>query len=494
MGLTSNGGRVVRRSGLAAATLFFVAVCVRVVPQAVSAQGSDVVAFVGARLISGDGSAPIENATFIVRSGNIVQVGTKEALKVPKGATQVNLAGKTVIPMLVDVHVHVGYLKNGPTDPHVKDGKDLLGGHVSRDNYSRESIIDELRRYRYYGIGAVQSLGADHHDIELQIRSDQRSGKLNDPTLALLFTADDGIVAYNKGQVNGGPPFAPEVVHEAATPEQAREFVQQEAAKRVDVIKFWVDDRNHTKAHMAPEVYQAIVDEAQKQHLSSYAHIFYLEDAKGVAKAGVNGIVHPVRDQLVDTELLQLMKEHDVFQASTISAGSPDRAWLDELQLAETVPQVVIAPLKVARPNPTPPQAANPNAPPRGYVLTLRNEKMESDAGIRIVIGGDTGGGEGWFPGYTEHRELQSLAEAGIAPLQVIHDGTQAGADLLGLREMDSLVVGKRADFIVLNANPLDHMKNTRNISAVYVDGKAIDRAGMRERWASEFKAYDSGN
>ena len=494
MGLTSNGGRVVRRVGLAGAALFFVAVCVRVVPLAVLAQSSDAVAFVGARLISGDGSAPIENATFIVRSGKIVQVGTKDAVKVPQRATQVNLAGKTVIPMLVDVHVHAGYLKNGPADPHVKDGKGLPGGHVSRDNYSRENIIDELRRYRYYGIGAVQSLGAEHHDIELRIRNDQRSAKLNDPTLALLFTAGDGMVAYNNGQVNGGPPFAPEVVHEAATAEQAREFVRQEAAKKVDVIKFWVDDRNHTKPHMAPEVYQAIVDEAHKQHLPAYAHIFYLEDAKGVAKAGVNGIVHPVRDQLVDNGLLQLMKAHDVFQASTISAGSPDRTWLDEPQLAETVPQVVIAPLKAARRNPAPAQTANLNAPPRGYILTLRNEKMESDAGIRIVIGGDTGGGEGWFPGYTEHRELQSLAEAGIAPLEVIHDGTQAGADLLGLRDMDSLVVGKRADFVVLNANPLDQMKNTRNISAVYVDGKAIDRAGMRERWAKEFKAHESGN
>lgn len=112
------------------------------------------------------------------------------------------------------------------------------------------------------------------------------------------------------------------------------------------------------------------------------------------------------------------------------------------------------------------------------------NEKKEADAGIRIVIGGDTGGGEGWFPGYTEHRELQALAEAGIPPLQVIHDGTQVGADILGLQDMDSLAAGKRADFIVLDANPIEDMKNTRQISAVYYEGKAIDRAAMRERWS----------
>jgi imidazolonepropionase-like amidohydrolase len=115
----------------------------------------------------------------------------------------------------------------------------------------------------------------------------------------------------------------------------------------------------------------------------------------------------------------------------------------------------------------------------------LINEKKESDAGIRIVISGDTGGGEGRFPGYMEHRELQALAEAGIPLRQVIHDGTQVAADALGVRDMDSLVAGKRADFLVLDANPLDDIRNTRKISAVYVDGRAIDREAMRERWSS---------
>jgi imidazolonepropionase-like amidohydrolase len=126
----------------------------------------------------------------------------------------------------------------------------------------------------------------------------------------------------------------------------------------------------------------------------------------------------------------------------------------------------------------------DPNAPPQGYALMLINEKKESDAGIRIVLSGDTTGGEGRFPGYTEHLELQALAEAGIPPLQVLHDGTQVSADALGLREMDSLAAGKVADFIVLDANPLDDIKNTRKISAVYVNGQPIDRAAMREHWS----------
>jgi imidazolonepropionase-like amidohydrolase len=452
-------------------------------PAVAPAQEPQVLAFVGGRVIPGDGSAPIENAAFIVRSGKITQVGTKGSVKVPKEAMQVDLSGKTVIPMIEELHVHIGYMKNGATDPNVKDGMGVLGGHVSKDYYTRENVLDELRRFRYYGVGAVQSLGTDRNDLELEIRNEQRSGKLKDDTLALLFTADDGIVAYNNGNENGGPPFARDVVHEARTPEDARAFVQQEAAKKVDVIKFWLDDRYHTKPRMAPAIYEAIIDEAHKEHLRVIAHIVNLEDAKAAARAGVDGLAHPPHDTLVDDEFLHLMKQHDVFQCSTMSSSMPDRAWLDEPELAETVPAAYRDYMKAMRTAGANPQSGDPHAAPQGYALMLINEKKESDAGIRIVISGDTAGGEGRFPGYTEHRELQALAEAGIPPLQVIRDGTQVSADALGLRDMDSLVVGKRADFIVLDANPLDEMKNTRKISAVYVDGRAIDRAAMREHW-----------
>ncbi len=474
---------IVRASMLAIAVLG--AVLLIACPIAVwSAQTPEVQALVGARVIPGDGSGPIENATVIIRAGKIAEVGPKGLVKVPKGALQADVTGKTLIPMLEELHIHAGYMKNGVTDPNVKDGAGVMGGHVSKEYYSRENIIDELRRYRYYGVGAVQSLGTDRNNVELQIRDEQRSGKLKDPTMALLFTADEGIVAYNNGNENGGPAFARDSVHEARTPEDAREFVRQEAAKKVDVIKFWLDDRNHTKPLMSPEIYQAIIDEAHKEHLPVIAHVVTLAEAKSVARAGVDGIAHPPHDTVVDDEFLQLMKQHDVFQCSTLSSSLMDRAWLDEPALAATVPAGYRDYMKALRANGANAKPRDPNAPPQGYALMLINEKKESDAGIRIVLSGDTTGGEGRFPGYTEHLELQALAEAGIPPLQVLHDGTQVSADALGLREMDSLAAGKVADFIVLDANPLDDIKNTRKISAVYVNGQPIDRAAMREHWS----------
>ena len=450
-----------------------------------SAQTAQVLAFVGARVIPGYGSAAIENATFIVRAGKIVQVGTQDSVKVPNGAKRIDLTGKTVMPMLEELHIHAGYMKSGATDPAVKDEMGVVGGHVSKAYYSRENIIDELGRYRYYGVGVVQSLGTDRNGLELQIRNEQRSGKLKDDTLALLYTSDDGIVSYNNGDENGGPSFAQDVVHEARTPEDAREFVRQEAAKKVDAIKFWLDDRNHTKPLMSPEIYTAIIDEAHKNHLIVIAHIVTLEQGKAAARAGVDGLAHSPHDKVVDDEFIQLMKEHNVFQCSTISAFMPDREWLDEPQLADTVPESYRNYLKAMRTGDETRQPKDPNAPQRGYPMLLLSAKKESDAGIRMVLSGDTSGGEGRFPGYTEHRELQALAEAGIPLMQVLRDGTQVSADALGLRDMDSVAVGKRADFIVLDANPLDDIKNTRRISAVYVDGHAIDRAAMRQQWSA---------
>ena len=449
-------------------------------PEIAPAQSAPVAAFVGARVIPGNGSAAIENATIVVRAGKIVQIGAADSVKLPKGAMRVDISGKTVMPMIEGLHAHIGYMKNGATDPNVKDGAGVMGGHISKEYYSRENIIDELRRYRYYGIGAIQSLGTDRGDLELEIRNEQRSGKLKDPTLAMLYTADDGIVAYNNGDENGGPAFAHDVVHEARSPEDAREFVRREAAKKVDAIKFWVDDRNHTRPLMSPEIIAAIIDEAHKQHLAAIAHVVTLADAKTVASAGVDGLAHSPHDLVVDDEFIQLIKQHNVFQCSTMASAMPGRSWLDEPELADTVPASYLNYMKAMKAAPAP----DPHGPPRGYALMLITAKKESDAGIRMVISGDTSGGEGRFPGYMEHLEMQSLAEAGIAPMQVIRDGTQVSADALGLRDMDSLVAGKRADFIVLNANPLDDIKNTRKIFAVYVDGQAIDRAAMRDHWS----------
>ena len=184
------------------------------------------------------------------------------------------------MPMIVNVHGHVGYMK---------------GATTGKEHFSRENVLDHLRRYLYYGVGAIQSLGTDRDGVEMAIRDEQRAGTLKDPGLALLFTAANGIVAPTPGSVNGGPFFATDVVQEAASPDDARRYVQALAARKPDIVKLWVDDRNGTKTKMTPDVYRAIINEAHQQGLRAVAHVYYLEDAKDLVHSGVDGFAHMVR-------------------------------------------------------------------------------------------------------------------------------------------------------------------------------------------------------
>ncbi|MBI4458475.1 MAG: amidohydrolase family protein [Acidobacteria bacterium] len=426
----------------------------------VRGQSSEVVLFEGARLIAGDGSAPIENAAFLVRDGKIDQVGRQGALQLPPGASRVDLTGKTVMPMLINLHGHIGYLKGVTVDPK---------------HFTREQVLDELRRHQYYGIGVVQVLGTDRHDLELRIRDEQRSGALKDPTLAVLFSAGRGIVAPNDNGPNGGPPFSVDVMREAASEAEGRRHVRELAAEKVDAVKMWVDDRNGRFPKLKPEVYRAIIDEAHKLNLKVLVHATLLEDSKALVKAGVDGLAHPVRGGPIDDEFVQLMKQHDVFQCTTVGMGGKT-AWIDDPALAESVAPAVRAAMKPQGAGPTEAQSA-------AYGNLLRTMKLLSDAGVRIALCGDEGTSAQGQPGFREHLELEALAEAGLTPLEVIRAATQTPAEILGLHELGTLTPGKRADFIVLDANPLDRIANTRNIAAIYKAGRAIDRAALRAAW-----------
>jgi imidazolonepropionase-like amidohydrolase len=438
--------------------------------QKAAAQTAQPVVYEGARLITADAISVIENGAFVVRNGIIEQIGARNAVNAPSGARHVDLSGKTVMPLLMDVHGHIGYMKGATTD---------------KSNYSRENVLDHLHRYMYYGVGAMQSLGTDRDDVELQIRNEQRAGTLKDPSLALMFTADRGLVAPTPGQINGGAAFAPDVLHEVTSAEDAREFVRAEAAKKPDLIKFWVDDRNHTKVKLTPELYRPIVDEAHKLGFRAIAHVYYLDDAKELVRSGINGFAHLVRDLPEDDELVQLIKAHNVFACTTMSVQRGDTSsWIDDPALAETVRPEVIASLKGGLAGRGTGRAAG--APPAGggYAYLEASLRKLNAAGVHVVMCGDDGFAS-QFPGFTEHRELKGMVDAGLTPLQAIRIATQNGAETLGLKDRGTLARGKRADFIVLDANPLDNIANSRKISAVYHDGIAVDRVALRAAWLS---------
>jgi imidazolonepropionase-like amidohydrolase len=418
--------------------------------------------FEGARLIDATGRAPVENSAILVENGTISRVGTTGQIPLPRGGRRVDLTGKTVIPGLVLLHGHVGYLS---------------GTTFSADNYTRDTIVDHLKRYLYYGVVAMMSTGTDPGDLPYRLRDEPHAG-------ALFRTAGRGIAAPN---ASTGNLAMRGVAYGVSTEDEARRAVRELAVRKPDFVKIWVDDRNGAVMKLSPRLYRAIIDEAHARGIRVMAHVFYLADARDLVEAGVDGFLHLVRDEEMDDALVRRMKEKNVFvtpNLSTSEAGTyiDTPAWLDDPALAESAtPEMIrkVAAVYAARRDAgaLPRQAATAS-----YTRQLRSLAKLNAAGVTIALGDDTGI-ENTFYGFGEHRELELMVTAGMTPMQAIVAATRTPAVLLRLQTLGTVARGKSADFVVLDGNPLDSITNTRKISAVYQRGQEVDRRQMRAGW-----------
>ncbi len=422
------------------------------------------VVFRGATVIRGDGSAPAIDMAIAAEDGTIVEVVPAQILQPVPGEVTVDLTGAFVMPLLINPHGHIGYWKDGTT---------------GAQNYSRDNVLDHLRRLRYCGVGAMLSLGTDRGGTELTVRDEQRSGALSSPEYAELLTAGDGIVAQPSSGDNGGPTFATDVLHEVSTPEQARDVVRGLAADHVDAVKTWIDDRWGTRDKLGFDIAAAIASEAHTHGLLNIAHVYTLDDAKTASRAGVDGLAHLVRTPAPDDELFALMKERDQFVFSSLTIQKTFEGateWLDDELVVETVPAHIRdrARSEVAA---LPQQQTAADLP--AYQQLQESFRAFRDAGIRILLSGDTGLYY-QIPGVTEHRELEAMVEAGMPPAEAIRAATSDPARLLGLHDRGLIEAGRRADLLVLHSNPLEDITATRRIREVVVAGDVLDRGRLR--------------
>ena len=444
--------------------------------------------FEGARLITGDGNI-VENSAFVVENNRFTSVGRRADVLVSAGAVRVELKGKTVMPMMIDLHGHIGY-------------QNVAQGTMSKETYTRENLIDHLERLAYHGVSAIVGIG------DLLSRSDMRGGRTNwgdvplrvreeiIPNAALFKTAGAGMAWPGAGAQ--GHPSRADVMYPVTTVEEARAAVQDYVRMKPEFIKIWVDNRDGRVKTLTPPLYRAIIEEAHKYNVPVGVHNVKLADAKELMRAGAEGWLHvPVRQgEAVDDEIISLVKERIAkndrpkmwvtpgLQTAWMNTQGQRPTWLDDPLLRETYsPQHIQEHWGDPLANMTADAVARAR---KNLALDGSNMMKLRAAGMRVVMGTDTGQTR-FFIGYFNHMALESFVAIGMTPAEAIVAATRDSAEIARVNS-GMVAVGKSADFIVLDANPLENIANTRRINKVYLRGQEVSRAAMTAKWQAEFR------
>jgi imidazolonepropionase-like amidohydrolase len=463
-----------------------------------SGQGRSTI-FEGARLITGDGRAPIENSAFVVQNDQFTRVGLRGEIEA-HDAVRVDLTGKTVMPAKVDTHGHLGY-------------ENVIDGTTSKANYTRENVIDHLERFAYMGFSAVVSIAdlaereimpGDSLDVFQAPRDPlmTKSGRfpwgdvplrLRDEVIlnaALFRTAGPGISWPGAGA--GGHPSRNDVMYPLTSVEEARRAVRDYVRTKPEFVKIWVDDRGGTLKTLTPPLYRAIIQEATTINIPVVAHTVKLADAKELYRAGLEGATHiPVRGgDVPDAEFLAIVRERVARSSRPIwfnehgsSVALGPKAWDDPLLWEMLSREKVQAQQgdELKRMTPEVVERARRNSKATGDAA-----KLLISAGMKLVYGSDNGAagrGFGWY----EQLRFENWVTMGFTPAEAIVMATRDAAAVARINT-GMVAPGKSADFIVLDANPLEDIANSRRINKVYLRGQEVDRAGMRARWQARWK------
>jgi imidazolonepropionase-like amidohydrolase len=431
-------------------------------PQSVAADHtSNMVVLAHVRLIDGTGAPAKEDVSIAIRDGKIAAITTAPS-ELPQGARVIDYSGKTVIPGLINAHGHLAL---------------VCGTQDSASCYTRDNVLAELRQYERYGVTSMLSLGLNR-DLIYEIRDEQRAGKLDGAT---VYSADRGI-----GVPDGAPPLprAADQLYTPKTPDEARAAVAAMASRHADFVKIWVDNLHGTKPSMDPAVYRAVIDEAHRLGLRVAAHIYYLADAKQLVSDGVDVLAHSVRDYVVDQDLLTAMKQRGVYYIPTLTVDWSAFGFAEnpELRTDPFLQRAVSPELLEALTGESARQKVEHDPGlalhKRDFANDGKNLKLAYDSGVKVAFGTDSGAFPARVPGFAEHQELEMMVQSGLTPMQAIMCATKTNAELLRIdRTTGTLTVGKQADLLVLDGNPLENIRNTRRIAAVWHAGREVQPA-----------------
>lgn len=424
------------------------------------------------RVIVGDGSV-LENAAVLLRGSSIQAVGNANELDFAPDVLRIDLSGKTLMPTLIDAHAHVGY-----------EGYTSWGA----ENYSVGNLLDHLERYAFYGFGAVFSAGSDSVQLVTQVQLLLERGEATGARLLIAagmappgqgpnnqFLAEVQEVAEQTGDT---------ILYGLAAQELAQEAVIDAAALQYRFIKLWVDDRGGTQTKLEPPLYRAVMDEAERHGMAVVVHQQSANDMPDLIAAGTRGFLHGRLENGFTPAIAAAAAANNVFIVPNLGLAELRREAIGEDEfLAQTLPEATVQRLSVS----TQRQAI----PDRNAQLeqTLQDSfALLLAAGVDVVLGTDAGAVPDHPFGYTGHRELEIFVRHGMSPMQAISAGTAVAARVLGLEDTGMVKPGYRADLLVLDANPLEDIRNTRAIFRIYLGGQQIDRAALAQQFTLRAK------
>jgi imidazolonepropionase-like amidohydrolase len=419
----------------------------------------------GATVFDASGAEPLRDAVVVIRGDTILAVGPADEVPVPAGSTVQDVRGKWIMPGLVDAHVHFFQSGGLYTRPDVIDLRHIRP-YAREIAGLRNRLPDTLARYLASGVTSVVDLAGPDWVLDLR----PLAGSL--PEAPRLVISGPGLAPYLPRGLDGR--HAPAVV--VRTPAQARAAVQRLAEHRPDLIKIWFVPRPGMDLDREFRWVQAAADEAHAHGLRVAAHATQLDIARRMVAAGADILVHSIDDRPIDDTLLAQLRDRQVLYIPTLGVSQRyaevlgqrlrlsayERALGDPWVIATLDDMAWLFPQRGKR------TAIPDNATARENLLRVHQ------AGITIAAGSDAGN-IGTLHGPALHHELELMAEAGLAPVDVLIAATRGGARVMGRgNELGRLAPGYRADLLVLEASPLRDIRNTRRIALVMKDGRFV--------------------
>ena len=384
-------------------------------------------ALVGATLVDATGAPAVPNATVVIDNGRIAAAGPSVSTPVPPGARRIDVAGKTIIPGLWDSHAHLHQIEWIPT-------------------------------YFAAGVTSVRDMGSEW-PLLVAMRRAIRSGQVTGSNLFFAGLVDGpGLTGFGE--------------FSAATAEEGRAIVRRYHQLGFEMIKIYMA--------LAPEVMAAICDEAHKLDMRCTGHVPNSMDLHEAIDAGMDQLAHfPVRGDLTTDEgkkqISHFLAKKTVFDPTASWGEIGGKSAAEPMENIQPVLKHLPRPLlqeHVASLGQSPSDTATSHA---RLARMLANIKAAHDAGVPIIAGTDEG-----IPAYSVYRELELYVKAGFTPLDALRAATAVAAQAMRVdNDLGTIATGKRADLLVLDANPLENISNVRTVRFVMKDGRMFESAAL---------------